>query len=995
MVQKGMLFHYLKESEDNLYNVQVSLNISGELNIEILRKALAFVQSENESLRSVFSWEVASKPLQIILKNNMLDLVYHDISDMSAEEIQVTVERYAAKDRQDRFDLADLPIRVRVIRTAENAWVFTITHHHILYDGWSCAILLKELFYCYSRLVKNQQPVFDKKPTLKEVSAALQKKNTAADKAPFWKNYLNGYKITPFVTGASTASGSDSEVQKLRLTMPISEIKEFAGKHKITQAALIYAAYGILIAKYSDLSDVIFGITVAGRDAEVRGNDKVIGNFINTLPLRMASVENQPLLEVVSRVNKDMIDRTEYNNTSYFDIKQLLNINPADDLFDSVLVIENYPIDDEVMNFGGGFNVSLRADYEHPSIPLIIKVFFKEQLEIEFVYNNKNISANYIKSLGAHYLKIISSIISAPALPVNELGLLSQNEEQELLYAFNNTGKTLPEEETVISLFEKQVALHPDHIAQRFNGRTLSYAALNDKSDKIALYLAEALAVQPNDIVGVMMDREELLIPFILGIMKAGAVYLPIDPVYPTQRVHDILDDSGMKVLVTREKYSSTINKSPVKILNIDKDLATIEAQAPIASGRQVSANSLAYIIYTSGSTGKPKGVMIEHSSLMNYISWGAETYVRGEVVAFPLYTSISFDLTITSVFLPLITGNEILVYADDEHLQAIEKVLQDNKSNIVKLTPSHLKILRDSPQLKPAQENSIKRFIVGGENLETQLAKDIYDRFEGAVEIYNEYGPTEATVGCMIHLFDPKEAVASVPIGVPINNTQIYILDRYLKPVPCGVSGELYISGNGLARGYHGREELTSERFIHNPFITGKKMYKTGDLAGRLPDNKIVYEGRTDNQVKIRGYRIELREIEENLKTYKEELVRKPIVEEKFENFADETVVRCKNCVLTSNYPGVTFNQEGICNVCEDYFSKKDFLNSYFREEDELVSFSKIKSHRPIKSTTACCCSAVVRIAPIRFTGCWKWGYGYSHIRSITGLYQKPLFRI
>lgn len=949
MVQKGMLFHYLKESDNNLYNVQVSLNILGKLNIEVLREAFRSVQLENEALRSVFSWEVASKPLQIILKNNPLDLVYQDISQMNEADIQAAVEQYTARDREERFDLSDLPVRVRVIKTAEDAYVFSITHHHILYDGWSGAILLKEFFYCYSQLIAGQQPFFDQKPTFKEVSAALQKNSAAADKAPFWKNYLKGYEITPFINGAPAAENT-SEVQKLRLTMPNGKMKTFAGKHKVTQAALIYAAYGILMAKYSNVADVIFGITVAGRDATIRGNDKVIGNFINTLPLRIPSLENQSLLDIVNEVNKDLIDRNEYNNTSYSEIKQLLNINPADDLFDSVLVIENYPIDEEVINISKDFSVTLRGDYEHPGIPLIIKVFLKEQLEIELVYNKKNVDPDYVKSLGGHFLKIINNIVDAPAQPLHQLGLLSEQEEQSFLYTFNNTGKTLPEEETVLSLFEKQAALHPNNIAQSCNGRSLTYAALNDKANKVALYLTEALSVQPGDTVGVMMDREEQLVPFILGILKAGAVYLPIDPVYPVQRIHGILEDSGMKVLITREKHRDAAKNKPVTILDIDKDLAAIEALAPVASARKISGDSLAYIIYTSGSTGKPKGVMIEHRSLLNYITWGAETYVRGDVMTFPLYTSISFDLTITSVFLPLITGNEILVYGDDEQLPAIEQVLQDNKANIVKCTPSHLKILKDSPLLRPAHENSIKRFIVGGENLETQLAKEVYDKLGSAVEIYNEYGPTEATVGCMIYLFDPKETSASVPIGIPINNTQIYILDRCMKPLPAGVSGELYIAGDGLARGYHGRKELTQQKFIDNPFIAGKKMYKTGDVATRLADGNIVYKGRIDNQVKIRGYRIELREIEENIRTYKEEPIRKPVIEEKFESFADDTVIRCKNCVLTSNYPGVTFNEEGICNVCEDYFSKKDFLNTYFREENELVSFFKNKKPSPNK---------------------------------------------
>ena len=281
----------------------------------------------------------------------------------------------------------------------------------------------------------------------------------------------------------------------------------------------------------------------------------------------------------------------------------------------------------------------------------------------------------------------------------------------------------------------------------------------------------------------------------------------------------------------------------------------------------KINNDSLAYVIFTSGSTGRPKGVMISHRSLVNYVCFAAKNYVKNEEVTFPLYTSISFDLTITSIFTPLITGNKIVIYDEDQKSLLIEKVISENKSDIIKLTPAHLKILKDSEVLR--LPSRIKRFIVGGEDLETQLAKDIYEKFAGKIEIYNEYGPTEATVGCMIHKFEPEEKSLSVPIGIPASNAQIYVLDKYLRPVPIGVNGEIYISGDGLAKGYLSMEELTLQRFIDNPFVKGQKMYKTGDLACRLSDGNVIFKGRTDDQVKIRGYRIELEEIESRLIKY------------------------------------------------------------------------------------------------------------------------------
>ncbi|UCH97357.1 MAG: amino acid adenylation domain-containing protein, partial [Candidatus Aminicenantes bacterium] len=408
-----------------------------------------------------------------------------------------------------------------------------------------------------------------------------------------------------------------------------------------------------------------------------------------------------------------------------------------------------------------------------------------------------------------------------------------------------------------------------------FGAWHLSYKELNEKANQLALLLKEK-GVKCDTIVGIMMERSIEMITAILGILKAGGAYLPIDPDYPQERINYMLNDSQAKILLT--------TKNIAKAIEFDKEVIHLYSPWPSASlnlseGRHPDfptsqlpsfpaslPSSLAYVIYTSGSTGKPKGVMIRHRSLVNYVYWAAKKYVKNEKTNFPLFTSISFDLTVTSIFTPLITGNTIVIYAGSpEEGNLIEKIIDDNQVGVIKLTPSHLYMIKDKPTAGKA--SIIKCFIVGGEKLDSRIAKEIHNNFNGEILIYNEYGPTEATIGCMIYQFDPRaDNTLSVPIGKPASNYQIYVLDKNLHPVPRGVVGELYISGVGLARGYLNRPELTAEKFIKGTRGLAPLLYRTGDLAHWLEDGNIEFLGRTDHQVKIRGYRIELAEIENHL---------------------------------------------------------------------------------------------------------------------------------
>ncbi|HYC27474.1 MAG TPA: amino acid adenylation domain-containing protein, partial [Chitinophagaceae bacterium] len=686
------------------------------------------------------------------------------------------------------------------------------------------------------------QPVA--RPSFKQALHALKKRPSAQHISKFWKTYLEGYDTKLFF---SNMLHDSMEIKKHELTMDGNGLEHFARHNSVTKASVIYAAFGLLLQRYLNTSDIVFGTTVSDRDAALAGMDKVIGNFINTIPMRLSVDDGQTLGEVVHAVNAGLLERNAYNNTSYYEIRDLLKLKPEDQLFDALLVVENYPLDVDKINCNPGFNLKLKSVYENTSFPLVVCVFFEPGLRIELAWKEGYMEEGFARTFAIHFQRLLQQVITESEAEVQSVSLLSEEDLNELVEQYNNTDAPYPKDKTIIELFEEQVQQTPDAIAIKYDNKQLSYEELNNYANHVAAYLREVKGLTTGDLAGVLLPRDEHLIPVILGILKTGAAYVPIDTEYPAHRVNAIIEASGLKVLVSRENLDTLYNYPSTPVIN------------------HAGSNDLAYIIYTSGSTGTPKGVMITNQSLVNYISFAAKQYVgRGRSV-FPLYTSISFDLTVTSVFTPLVTGNTIVIF--NEQGFVIEKVLANKDINVIKATPSHLKIVRDSSKINPLPGDAVRTFIIGGEELSAQLAKDIHNKFHGRVKIYNEYGPTEATVGCMIHQFDVTEDTATVPIGVPVQNARIYVLDKDLHPVPKGCSGEIYISGDGIAKGYLGNEGLTAEKFIKG--LKGNIMYCTGDLARWLPGNKLEFLGRIDEQVKLRGYRIELTEIENHLRSY------------------------------------------------------------------------------------------------------------------------------
>src|SRR5215213_3371591 len=501
------------------------------------------------------------------------------------------------------------------------------------------------------------------------------------------------------------------------------------------------------------------------------------------------------------------------------------------------------------------------TDYFKNDVTLILKVK-DDAVSGAIDYNPDLFKRESIEVLARHLQEILRAASESPNQTISQLELLSPSRRKELVVEYNNSASEYPRDKTIVQLFAEQVEKTPAHIALEFHNESVTYRELDQRANQLANWL-RARGVKPGVPVGIYLEHSLETIVALLGVLKAGGFYVPFDIAHPRARLDFMLADTGTPLVLTQEHLREKLTGSDVEIISIDANWPAIALEDATPLKTETTPDDLAYVIYTSGSTGEPKGVEIRHRNLVNYIWWAKDQYAGDETVAFALYSSLAFDLTVTSIYAPLITGNRILVYREEGGSSAIEEILKDNKAGVLKLTPSHLALVK----IRDNSQSRIRRLIVGGEQFETELATAVWRSFDGNVEIINEYGPTEATVGSMIHRFDPaQDTQAVVPVGKPAANAQIYVLDDDLKPVAENVLGEMYLAGDGLARGYLKRATLTGEKFVDNPFTPGQRMYRTGDLARWLPQGIIEYVGRKDSQVKYHGHRIELNEIKRAL---------------------------------------------------------------------------------------------------------------------------------
>ncbi|HLP47743.1 MAG TPA: amino acid adenylation domain-containing protein, partial [Candidatus Kapabacteria bacterium] len=907
-IQLGMIYYSLKAPDTAVYhNQMVFQRKDRDFEPEVFKKAMLLMVKKHSILRTGFNIENSKKPLQIVFKNINPDILHHDLSQMVKEQQENHIKSFLMQDRKKPFDLTTpgLLWKLRTFALGDDNICFIWICHHAITDGWSTASLLTELNNTYIKLKSNSHYVPQKlKSSYKEfiLQQRLEKKNEKT--IQYWRNELTGYKRLNFpgVINSKHIAAKKMEYSKDLGNEFREKLNKIAVKYNISFKNLCFSAYIYMLSMLSYDGEVVAGLVTHNRPVCEDG-DKIIGCFLNTVPFRIQIPYSLTWADYINLMNKKLVELAYYNNLPLPEITKIIGEESIEQnpIFDTFFNFMDFHIYHQLISLGDAEtgqkeNESMLSinSFEETNISFNFDVTaFSKNFSIRLTYSNTLLSNEFAERLAGYFVEVLNKFIHDPERIIIREELMSEIEKRKLLLEFNQTNTEYPKDKTIHQLFEEQALKTPDYIAivgdagvKEKKGRreeeknvgagpracpvNLTYRQLNEESDRLAGILIEK-GVLPDTIVGIIMERSVEMIIGIFGILKSSGAYLPIEPEYPKERIDFMLKDSGAKLLITTNDIESEKVRSwkgekyYIEVLSCSSYPLTF---LPLCLQ---NPSNLAYVIYTSGSTGWPKGVIVEHRGVMNYIKWAERFYLQGKSFDFAFYSSLAFDLTVTSIYVPLISGNKIVVYPNDEKEFVISKILREDRVQVIKLTPTHLKMVMN---MFPGDVKNIKKLIVGGEDLAVELACEIHRLFKGNIEIYNEYGPTETTVGCMIHKFDPSaDCRQSVPIGVPITNTNIYILDYYQCPIVAGVAGELYVSGEGLARGYLNKPELSAEKFIHFhhssfdiPRIHHSKLYKTGDLAMWLPDGKVEFLGRIDHQVKIRGFRIEPGEIERQL---------------------------------------------------------------------------------------------------------------------------------
>jgi amino acid adenylation domain-containing protein/non-ribosomal peptide synthase protein (TIGR01720 family) len=622
----------------------------------------------------------------------------------------------------------------------------------------------------------------------------------------------------------------------------------------------VQGAWALLLSRYSGEEDVVFGATSSGRPPALSGVESMVGLFINTLPVRVQVESETELLPWLMQLQQQQVEREQYSYSSLSEIQRKSEVPPGSSLFESIVVFENYPDSDSLLSPSDGLQIENLQAIERTNYPLTLVVMPARELWIQISYDCDRFDAETIARMGGHLLTLLEGMVATESQKLKDLPLLTSAERHQLLVEWNNTTKEYPQNKCIHQLFEEQVERSPDAIAVVFEGEQLTYQQLNARANRIAHYL-KSLGVEPEVLVGICVERSLYMVVGLLGILKAGGAYVPLDPSYPQDRLRYMLEDAGVQVLLTKAQLVKSLPKHKARVVCLDTNWEQIAIQSDSNPVNGVTRDNLAYVIYTSGSTGRPKGVAIEHHSTVALLTWAKEVFATEDLAGVLASTSICFDLSVFELFVPLSWGGRVIMAQNALDLPTLPAAAQVTLINTV---PAAMAELVRSQRI-PA---SVRIVNLAGEPLQNQLVQQIY-QLPNVQQVFNLYGPSEDTTYSTFTLVKKGDSI--VTIGRPIANTYCFLLDEHLMPLPIGVPGELYIGGDGLARGYLKRPDLTDEKFIPNPFSNepSSLLYKTGDKARYLPDGNIEFLGRIDNQVKIRGFRIELGEIEAAITQY------------------------------------------------------------------------------------------------------------------------------
>jgi amino acid adenylation domain-containing protein len=873
-LQQGMLFHTLLSPGSGAYSEQITYDLAGPLQVDVFHRCWQDAMARHPALRTAFFWEGLPKPLQVV--HRQLDLPMHveDLRELGAGGARKRVAEFLEEDRLRGYDLTRAPlVRVAVFRTEAERWVGLFSFHHMLLDGWSLPIVFQEVIFAYEAVIAGMRPALNPPRPFREYIAWLSRQSLSGAEA-FWRRALAGFREpTPIGFATPEHPGPGFHKSFGRLSAPVvAALQGLARRHKVTLNNVVQAAWALILSRWSGSEDVVFGATVSGRPADLEGVERMVGMFINTLPVRARVEPGISVDELLDRLHAFMNEARLYEHAPLVDVQGWSEVPRDRSLFDTLYVFENAPLRprtdelgirasseaevDELRRrppVGGTLRVLSAQSPERTNYPALLVVAPEgDEMALRLNVDTLRYEPAAGERMMQHLVTVLHSFAADPAARLGDIRCMPA-EEVDRVRAWSLGEALNGPEELLHPLFEAQAGRTPNAVALEHEGRQVTYAELEAGANRLAHHLV-SLGVGPERRVGVCMRRTPRLIEALLAVLKAGGAYVPLDPAYPAERIGFMVDDTDSVVLLTEAELAAGLPETRAALVAVDADADAIAAHPSTPPRTEVTPRNLAYVIYTSGSTGRPKGVMIEHRSSASIVRWMRGEMTDDEISCVLGSTSISFDVSIAEIFGTICWGGKLVLV---ENALSLATLSADVGIRTVVMVPSAANELLRMGAIPP----SVTTFNLAGEALTAGLAQRLYAT--GTVQaVRNLYGPTEDTTYSTWSVVE--KGGPRVYIGRPLADSRAQVLDGRFEHVPHGIPGELFLAGVGVARGYLNRPALTAERFVPDPHgPPGSRMYRVMDRARWSEAGELEYLERLDHQVKIRGYRIELGEIE------------------------------------------------------------------------------------------------------------------------------------
>ena len=916
-----------------LYNTACSYDILGPINIGVFQKAFQQLLDSTDAFQIRFL-EEDGIPYQYVQALPDFEL---EIIDFSQNPIGMSISEWLMERSRRPLHISRQVFDTALLRITENRYIWYLNMHHLVTDGVSRKIVFKRMAGLYAHVLADATtvPIVENESFLEYVTTELER--TTGESKPKHQEFpkITDSRELPIFYGVKPRTNATEATrvpvqlgkersEKLKRLLKHPDVMGFTEQQ--TLFTILSGLLFIYMNRVSGQKKLVLGAPLHNRVS--RKFRDTVGYFLEIYPLATEIEDTDTFRTLLQRVrfdNNESLKRAVQDSSANKETRSGFN------------VVLNF-IHTGFPDFNGFETTSQwiytgHIDSNHHIRCHVLDYNPDAEIQLFFDLNHGIFGPDLIQKVPHHFLHILDAMLADMDVAIEKPSLIT-TEERQLFIKEDRTSRD--NHNSIVACFEKVAAKYPNAVALQYLEESYTYAGLNKKANQLARYLQKK-GVGVHDTLALYFHRNSDYVISVLAVLKTGAAFIPISSDQASDRIAYMLSDAECSMLLTEESLRQTSDINSISILIPSEEKKQISEEASTNLDLVINPEGLAYVLYTSGSTGCPKGVLITHAAISNYLDWSGNRYQIDQKSVFPLFTSIGFDLTLTSTFLPLVNGGRIIIYTENRSGPDITvlQVVEDNLVNGIKLTPSHLALL----QGRNLSTSAIKTMIVGGEDLRVQLAKSTASNFPRDLKIYNEYGPTEATVGCIVSEFNSiKHTGTSVPIGKPIDNMQAFVLDSFKNLVPKGVIGELYISGTGLAQGYVNADEMTASKFVDHPFITNSKMYRTGDLSRINAAGNFEYLGRIDDQVKLRGHRIELSDIEANLAAHPEiESCAVVLVEEK-KRIPENEVVNCIQCGLPSNYPEIEFNEHGVCQLCTVFSTYEEKVNRYFKNDEELV---------------------------------------------------------